>query len=616
MSPDNRKMLDAYKNKLIYNSNRVPRKFVSLIRQNLKYDDSSNAFLNLEDSIEDLTIFTELVKTIDDIYDEETTDLDDEAIKDYYVSQLFLLAKLVMGKDEDFDRNEILKVWLDNMKKEVDKETRTKMLIEITQSQLEDYLDSFLGKLENKSIIEKFDSPPLNPKYRIKKETALKLKFDKPVTLESNYKRNFNDFISISKKVYSSLYKSLNRGQEKNLSYLSKLVSADIIPESFLDFIDESDKYYQNEQLTLEAINFLMRKKIRLTPIKNKILEFYFNEIFSSSFKDHHYEIGNIGSDKIVFGKEFNNTLMIELKFRRRISRVINTTLLEIRNKLAHNYRESERPVSYLLVFVSPDSPETLEKAKQKYEKTIDQSFIEYKNRIHFIFISVSNLENLKIEVDKVKNLILSIDIKRFEQKPTKILQNDNISIPSKFINWDACSISVWTNLPDRKEILNKRINNRYILSHATNDGGHIALNPAKYENALGLSLSPDVDYSFTNENQKNIYWQFWISNKDGREKKLRSNLIVNSGWYHILVRWMKNDKMQLVINGEMQNEMSDYENFWPSSILDKVLLGNWINIKMDKLHYEYPIYRLKIEPKYVDETWISVELANKPKLE
>jgi hypothetical protein len=106
---DEYKFICSYIDYLIFESKKVPRKFISLIRQNLKWEDN-NAYIEIEQSAEVLNRYTQILDILDKIDDEEIDILGfDNGLRDYFNMQLFIRSqKIISSKKLIFTRSEIL----------------------------------------------------------------------------------------------------------------------------------------------------------------------------------------------------------------------------------------------------------------------------------------------------------------------------------------------------------------------------------------------------------------------------------------------------------------------------------------------------------------------------
>jgi hypothetical protein len=104
-----KKYLDSYIDYLIFESKKVPRKFISLIRQDLKWEET-DSFIDIEFTQEELNRYTQILDIIEKINDEEIeAEGFDDGLRDYFVMQLFIKShQILFSKKLNFSRSEIL----------------------------------------------------------------------------------------------------------------------------------------------------------------------------------------------------------------------------------------------------------------------------------------------------------------------------------------------------------------------------------------------------------------------------------------------------------------------------------------------------------------------------
>ncbi|MBL0742631.1 ATP-binding protein [Chryseolinea lacunae] len=90
LSEEDSKLLDSFVSYLILSSKRIPRRFISLIRQNLVWTDDS-AYLEISKSKEDLEIYSIVLQSVEDIQNQMiNAEGYPSAISDYLSMQLLL----------------------------------------------------------------------------------------------------------------------------------------------------------------------------------------------------------------------------------------------------------------------------------------------------------------------------------------------------------------------------------------------------------------------------------------------------------------------------------------------------------------------------------------------
>ena len=95
---------------LVFQSKRVPRKFISLIRTDLHWEDGK-AFLEINTADRRVKFYSQILDAIDEIDDKDiATEGFDEAMRDFLVMQLFLKSQQIMSmKKSSFSMNDLIK---------------------------------------------------------------------------------------------------------------------------------------------------------------------------------------------------------------------------------------------------------------------------------------------------------------------------------------------------------------------------------------------------------------------------------------------------------------------------------------------------------------------------
>lgn len=96
LSADDNKVLEAFCDYLIFESRLVPRRFISLVRQNLSWE-NNEAFLQIDSPFESLTNYSKILNRIE-IIESQTiaTEGYPKQIRDYLNTMLFLKAKEIL----------------------------------------------------------------------------------------------------------------------------------------------------------------------------------------------------------------------------------------------------------------------------------------------------------------------------------------------------------------------------------------------------------------------------------------------------------------------------------------------------------------------------------------
>ncbi len=110
LTADEQRAKNHYVDWLVFQSKRVPRKFISLLRADLHWD-NEGAFLEINAADSRFKFYSQILDAIDEIDDKEiATEGFDDALRDFLVMQLFLMSQQMMSmKKNSFSLNDLIK---------------------------------------------------------------------------------------------------------------------------------------------------------------------------------------------------------------------------------------------------------------------------------------------------------------------------------------------------------------------------------------------------------------------------------------------------------------------------------------------------------------------------
>lgn len=108
LTADETRLLNGHIDYLIFQSKRVPRKFISLIRQEHSWN-NGEAILDINKTEKDYFIYSQVIDIIESIDDKEIAPEGfDEALRDFLITQLFLKSQQIFSKKNKFSIEEIV----------------------------------------------------------------------------------------------------------------------------------------------------------------------------------------------------------------------------------------------------------------------------------------------------------------------------------------------------------------------------------------------------------------------------------------------------------------------------------------------------------------------------
>ncbi len=180
--------------------------------------------------------------------------------------------------------------------------------------------------------------------------------------------------------------------------------------------------------------------------------------------------------------------------------------------------------------------------------------------------------------------------------------------LSSKFIQSPTGSISIWVYLHPFGEGIRKLENNRYIVSHATNNGSTKTINDKEvYVNVFSLCRGP-----MKWDPPRNPAWKLWLLNNkgEGRCWTFDDSEEIRPGWHHFIIRWDDGKPiLELLIDGDLKITKSNYKKYWPNEYSNQILLGTWANRL--RIHFvETWLWRAIPSTIYLDDAWLNRELS------
>jgi Cdc6-like AAA superfamily ATPase len=108
LSDDEMQVLNSYKEYLIFQSMRVPRRFILSIRHDLKWN-NNKAFLKIDKTAEDLDVYVKVNKRLAEVENEIDSEEFDTPISDYLKMQLMLQAHSILSSSgKSFSLNQLV----------------------------------------------------------------------------------------------------------------------------------------------------------------------------------------------------------------------------------------------------------------------------------------------------------------------------------------------------------------------------------------------------------------------------------------------------------------------------------------------------------------------------
>lgn len=269
-------LLKDYVNSKILQSNRLPRRFISLIRQNLKWEDKASYIIIDKDIANALTTDSKLLKVIRDIEDKNIKlEKFDGGIKDFFITQLHIWTqKIKLNRYIPFTLHDIYD--LEQYSKEVYSSS---------------YL-SFLNKLA-KQLLENLNEIGLLQKVNEEEEEEISYKWidDAEVIVDDGIKPNdgkwsfMENFIRLEK-IIRMIWKQLcnestatvnGRRNNNIVSIIKELITETVINQSitpaFYEFNKFRNRIAHGEDMSVHEMDIIINSEGVFAELETMIIE-------------------------------------------------------------------------------------------------------------------------------------------------------------------------------------------------------------------------------------------------------------------------------------------------------------------------------------------------------
>ncbi len=162
-------------------------------------------------------------------------------------------------------------------------------------------------------------------------------------------------------------------------------------------------------------------------------------------------------------------------------------------------------------------------------------------------------------------------------------------------------TISVWVYLDQQGRGIRELDNNRYLFSSATDL-------KMPYKNVFAFALGPTKFHA-------DLAWTLSIANGKGVNKSWSypDGGEFDVGWHLILACWDHSAPLlKMIIDHKTVISETGYLNWWPQKYPDRAYIGCWPN-RADCHWANTYLSRLRMVPRFVEESWITDELSKKP---
>jgi hypothetical protein len=489
------------------------------------------------------------------------------------------------------------------------------------RSEKESYLLRFIDGLIQDGVIVpenlEIDGKKL---YKLSQSVQDKVEDVGPSNSSTNLAKEFFLFREIVQQLFS-FYPRIHDFSTLNVEFsqvLVKLFEANLFgriklstSEGLLEISSILDGITSFDDVNPEMLSKLEGKSLNFSPYINNVLEEFTYQSVCDAFSKDQVEKNSIleGSSirtevDVLAYLDDKSYLLFDVKFRRRSSQGLKESLYQLYELLQQGHITKGKPaLTIALVIYTIEDKLRFTETRNKFAKMAAELFPDSHSKFRLFIVSVSNLEVLKYHLSDWKESAKTPSFQSimFMDKPNVIHDANKVFINPDFLFHDKGSVSVWVEIESIKHYLGTRINNRYILGHATNK---FKPENSEYQNVFAVSLSPDV----YDRPCSKVSLRLWTSNENWvrTDSQLELNNKENK-WYHLFVRW-NTEKLEFFVDGSRVSVNTSYKGVWPKTTEDRMIVGSWGNDYQGHV-LGLPLFRIQTSTSFLSDSWLQEEL-------
>ncbi|RDE34152.1 ATP-binding protein [Parageobacillus thermoglucosidasius] len=421
----NEKNIVNYVKSKILNSNRLPRRFLNLIRQDLVWKDKKAYIEVLEEDAQVYITDAKLLEIIDEIQENELLTLGySEGIVDFFISQLHIwVQRMKLKGNSFFCKDDIYN--LENDYKTTHPSWYFTKLNSLVISLLEKLVDS--GLLEKK--IEKSDDGEEILYFKWTEQASIKTEalIDEDDELKSRFLMNFIEFEKYLREIYQDIFKD-NNSRFSITQMIKSLIEIELLPKRWVtdnqlnSIIRLRNKIVHGEIITSQELDLVQNYAFEINKIKAHLIEEYTYYVTKRHLEQYNYfttkELSYDKNSKFLFdfvarNKSFNvPDVLFEVK-------VLNAPYSALRYHLykylegLEEYNSHSGKYNYLVFIIySQNGRKIYDKFKEQLERILLEEFPRLQGYILSYYNSEyrgdANQSRLKIFLEdivkKIKN--------------------------------------------------------------------------------------------------------------------------------------------------------------------------------------------------------------------
>lgn len=446
LSEINQQTVEHYIDSLVFESNRTSRKFISLIRQDLIWENDL-AYIELSDS-DDLSIYSKLLNIVERIDDEEiSVEVSEIALRDYFVMQIFIKSHFILSnRKQVFSEGEVIEPY----------DEKNKMPVNSYKSFLDRYLKAFLRELVTEKIIQKEKNP-------ISEESLYSFSYKQKIISQSIKLQEKNIFQNIFefRNILYSAYRHLKYPDSELtnnftlIDFVTKFESLGVFKADWKsdaevkDVFNNAESLMGDEKAQKRVIDILNNNNISLSKLILKVLEFFGKDKAQSHFEKFGYSIvnkpiGDFNQSDLILSKVKSPFLYLifEFKYRKKTALPTREMILwavqQLNTLNIHDKKDKDLGYYFLVIFTDQSNAEFNKlqfKFRELLENTIDDKLLS--DRIKFIPVFTNTLIQIEESFNSFqKNYIQEEDYFKFSTQNTPLnFPNRNDCVFEKVFN-------------------------------------------------------------------------------------------------------------------------------------------------------------------------------------
>ncbi|MBT2689235.1 AAA family ATPase [Bacillus sp. ISL-47] len=369
-------------------SNRLPRRFINLLRQEIKWDGNNNPYLEITDQDEKNIVLARCLEVIEKIESnelEESYDKYSDGIKDFFSFQLHRWLQIIIKKrDVPFTLEDIMGTDQNDLPPYLSRYTTL----------LTDLAELLKDRLLEANVLSQITQPAgeESDKYLFTYEITIQENHQNPNSYNSKFINNINNIKQLinhlshymnSIEVTDSMEDKVKKLVENQ--YLSQNWTKNIKRLNSLQLI--SEKLSSNISLSAEEVNILQESNIQSSRFESELLESYYYYLTRRVFEHSNYKVTkyySISSTKknrfyadffMLNSQETKPDILFEVKLS---LRSMNTSIYSRLIDNLREYNQLSKKENYLVIIINESNME-LDRIYQRLSNTIkDPEIMKY----------------------------------------------------------------------------------------------------------------------------------------------------------------------------------------------------------------------------------------------